>query len=337
MRIGNNPLKGTPQLEAYKRHRIIMPIYIGDNHEYFKESDKTLALCLRSLFSTIDLNLCSVTVINNNSIARVDDILRPYIESKQIDKYIRNQTNRGKPDAVAAEIMATYEPFVTLTDCDVMYHPGWMTRLEEIFANFTGVGGVSPFPAPNHQFYLTGTTWLDAIFRLSIRRGKYVTDEELDRFIYSIGKSRDFFNDSVRRRQFATNQAGKKALIGCGHFVVMFRRKVFEMMRYEPKLAGASNGEAEIDSMVEYAGYQRLSTQDYHVYHLGNAIEDWMETKVAETELQDRQPLLKEGEFAKAMSNTRCWAAIIPRAARSLLLKVARTMWVISERIAARS
>jgi hypothetical protein len=324
MRIGTNPLKKKPQLEPYKRHRIIIPIFIGADHEYFAQSTETLKLCLRSLYATIDLNHVSVTVINNDSVPEVDEILAPYIKSKQIDRYIRNQTNRGKPDAVAGEILATYESFVTLTDCDVLFYPGWMRTLENVYCRFRGVGAVSPFPAPNHQFYHSGTTWLAALLSLRARRGAYVAGDDLDEFLESIGKPRDFFPESVRKNQFGFRSGNETALIGCGHFVVMFRRYVFNHMVYKPKLAGASNGEQDIDAMSEKAGFLRLSTPKYHVYHLGNVLEDWMENAVREVESSNKVELVDDASFGSAMKNVRPIAGWVPRPLRALFLRAVR-------------
>ena len=322
MRIGSNPLKKKPQLEPYKRHRIIIPVFIGSDHEYFAQSTETLKLCLRSLYATIDLNHVSVTVINNNSISAVDEILAPYVKSGQIDRYIRNQTNRGKPDAVAGEILATYESFVTLTDCDVLFYQGWMRTLENVFCAHRGVGAVSPFPAPNHQFYHTGTTWLSAIMSMRARKGMFVTNEDLNEFVESIGKPVDFFPKLVRARQFAYSSRSNTSLIGCGHFVVMFRRFVFNKMLYVPKLAGASNGEKDIDAMSEKAGFMRLSTPTFHVYHLGNALEDWMEGAVREVESGKPVPLVDDPAFAQMNRNSRPLAGYIPRAIRHALLRL---------------
>ncbi len=321
MRIGSNPLKKKPQLEPYKRHRIIIPIFIGSDHEYFAQSTETLKLCLRSLYATIDLNHVSVTVINNNSIPAVDEILAPYVKSGQIDRYIRNQTNRGKPDAVAGEILATYEPFVSLTDCDVLFYQGWMRTLEDVFCAHPGVGAASPFPAPNHQFYHTGTTWLSALATLRARVGNYVAENDLNEFLESIAKPVDFFPKSVRAKQFAYKSKTATSLIGCGHFVVMFRRFVFNKMVYKPKLAGASNGEQDIDAMSEKAGFLRLSTPTYHVYHLGNVVEDWMEGAVREVESNEKVPLIDETTFSSTERNSRPYAGFIPKVVRKICLR----------------
>jgi hypothetical protein len=312
MRIGSNPLKKKPQLEPYKRHRIIMPIFIGGNHEYFAQCLETLKLCLRSLYATIDRNLVSVTVINNDSVPEVDEVLRPYVESKQIDRYIRNQTNRGKPDAVAGEIMATYEPFVTLTDCDVLFYQGWLRAIEDVFSTFRGVGAVSPFPVPHLAFYENATTWLSALGSLRARSGKFVSDDALHTFSRSIGFDNGFFKPEALHTQFQYRRRDRAALIGTGHFVVTFRRAVFDHMTYQPKLAGASNGERDIDAASDHAGYLRLSTPEYHVYHLGNVYEEWMPDQVSRVESEQPVPLRSDEEFVSAARPARVLAGYIP-------------------------
>lgn len=312
MRIGSNPLKKRPQLPPYKRHRIIIPVYIGADHEYFAQSTETLKLSLRSLYATIDLNRVSITVINNNSIPEVDEILAPYAAAGRIDRYIRHQVNRGKPDAVAGEILATYEPFVTLTDCDVLFYPGWMRKLEDVFCRYRGVGAVSPFPVPNHAFYENATTWLSALGSLRVRAGTYVKNDALSTFVKSIGMGEEYFKPEARLTQFRYSGGTPVALIGSGHFVVMFRRSAFQRMVYVPKLAGASNGERDVDAMPDRAGYLRLSTPEYHVYHLGNVVEPWMESSVAEVEAAPAVPLTGDQDFAPALRGARPAAALLP-------------------------
>ncbi|WP_197454910.1 glycosyltransferase family A protein [Stieleria varia] len=280
-----------------------MPIFIGDNHEYFRESAETLDLCLRSLFATIDERHVSVTVINNDSIPGVDQILEPYIVAKKIDRYVRNQTNRGKPDAVAAEIKAVYEPFVTLTDCDVLFRHGWMRRLEEVFLCHPSVGAVSPFPAPNHPFYKTATTWLYGLLHGKVRSGKFVEDSAIDEFLSSIGKPVEHFPVEAKRMQFSLKSNRCTTLIGGGHFVVMLRTAAFRRFDYLPRLAGASNGEQEIDAEPDRQGYQRLSTPEYHVYHLGNSVEPWFGAAVAEIESTPPLELHDDSEMSAIITS----------------------------------
>ncbi len=324
MRIGTNPLKKTPQLEPYKRHRILMPVHIGEGHDYFRDSDITLGYCLRTLYATIDRDYCNVTLINNASKPGVRKVIEPYLENGLIDKFVDNNVNRGKPDAIAAEILATYEPFVTLTDCDVLFRHGWLQAIEKTFMNFPGCGSVSPFPAPNHQYYFTSTTWLDGLLKCQVDSGSFVDIASIDEFLRSIGKPPDFFPREVKERQFALSRNGERALIGSGHFVVTFRRSMFHQMVYQPKLAGASNGEAEIDERSDKAGWLRLSTEKFHVYHLGNTHEGWMENAVQEIESRRMEPLNSDASMLSTVRSRRPWVGSIPYWVRRNLLQLLR-------------
>ena len=53
MRVGSNPHKDKPQDESVYSHQVIIPVYIPNQEEYFKDSFKIFKLCIESLFATI--------------------------------------------------------------------------------------------------------------------------------------------------------------------------------------------------------------------------------------------------------------------------------------------
>jgi hypothetical protein len=275
MRIGANPLRHKNVASSYKRHRLIIPVYIPEQSGYFEHAVPILRMCLQSAFATIDPGQVSITVINNASVDGVDEILSAAYRDGRIDRYIRNRVNRGKPDAIAGEILASYETFVTVADSDVLFLPGWLQAVERVFVAFPSAGSVSPFPAPTLHFYHTANAWLQALARGSIRLSREAGSEDLRDFAVSVGHP-DMFDERDYAFQYSTQRAGQRALIGGGHFAVCMRRRAFDGFLYEPIFRGTGAGEPIMDARIDQAGYLRLSTSGAWVRHMGNTPQPWM-------------------------------------------------------------
>lgn len=279
MRVGMNPLKHKAVLPPYKRHRIIMPVYIPAGHEYFQSAVDIFRMCFASLLATIDREHVSITIIDNASIPEVGEELQRAFAAGHIDRLVRNAVNRGKPDAVASEILASYEQYVTMADCDVLFLPGWLARVEEIFATWPEAGAVSPASQPNTAYHYSGATWMYAALRGKVKLGKYVSDEDLAQFARSIGRE-DFYSPRDINRQFAVCRDNVSALLGATHFVITLRRACYDGFVYKPRLEGTGHGMRAIDRQVDAQGWLRLSTTKAHALHMGNTPEPWMADKL---------------------------------------------------------
>ena len=294
MRVGMNPLKHKAVLSPYKRHRIIMPVYIPAGHEYFQSAVDIFRMCFASLLATIDREHVSVTVIDNASIPEVAEDLQAAFAAGHIDRLVRHAVNRGKPDAVAGEILASYEQYVTLADCDVLFLPGWLARVEEVFATWPEAGAVSPASQPNTAYHHSSSTWVYAALRGKVKHGKYVSDEDLAQFARSIGRD-DFYSSHDVQRQFATTRNGRTVLVGATHFVITLRRSCYEGFVYRPRLEGTGHGMRAIDHQVDARGWLRLSTTKAHALHMGNTPEPWMKERLEKVLAASPEPLSPRG------------------------------------------
>lgn len=332
-RIGSNPQKGKPTLSSYKRHRVIVPVYIPSARGYYKDSFPVFETCLQTLIATVDEDLVSITVIDNASSARVGSLCRSYVAKGKIDQYIDNAVNRGKPDAIVAAARAAYEDFVTISDADVLFEHGWLTDVENIFREFPEAGVVAPVPLPRLRYYKSSSTWLFGLTHRLLRLRGISNAEELKEHEKSFGRpvqeeSADY------RLQYYLERNGIQALIGAPHWVCTWRREIFSAIDYTPTqigLGAGGLGERQIDTWADRHGALRLGGVHPRVRHLGNHLDDSARlraAKIASTPpvklSPEPIPQLSPGRIRRIIASRRWTKKFIVVAAETYLRRRAR-------------
>jgi len=190
MREGVNPEKYKGEKNLRKQHRVVVVFYIPDIEEdYYKESVVVLDACLNSLVNTINFETTNITLINNNSVVEVTEVVEKYIKKKQIDKYVLYDQNKGKVYAVIDEVRGVYEPFVTITDCDVLFFSGWEQAVFDVFKNYSKAGVVTPLPAQYNAFYANSSVFFNHYFFGKMKYGKVVNDKEVDLYLQGLNNT----------------------------------------------------------------------------------------------------------------------------------------------------
>jgi len=238
MRTDGNPIKLNPNLCAYKTHRIIMPVYIPNEEGYYRDAFKIFTLSVNSLLNTISLERTNITIINNASIEKVDEFIRGLQENKLIDQYIYNIVNRGKADAIIGAAKASYEPLITITDADVLFQPGWIQELETAYCNNPRAGNICPYPALHLRHYSNSSTWAGNLFQ--VKRNKVVDTDTLKWLSHTLRE--DMFEYRDLNNQYYIVKGGKTYLLGAGHFVAMYRRRIFDALPKQASLSGLKGG-----------------------------------------------------------------------------------------------
>ncbi len=321
MRQGMNPAKDGSVLQAYGRHRIIIPVYIPNLEGYFSSSLEILDLCLKSIQRTVD-GRANVTLISNGSDMRVVAALRDYFAEGWIDQLIVNRENRGKVDALVSAARGAFEPFVTLTDFDVLYKPNWIDAVEDIFLQYPECGYVAPVPTGG-IWTGTSTTILSALLAFELRFINIVPHEDLDRFARSIDRP-DMY-DAYKHVQMVVSRRGRQACVGAGHFAFTMRRELLAGMPQEPSLRAVS-GNSEVSRFnwpCDQLGYWRLSTTRAFAYHMGNKAEPWMIDDVASC-LDDSHEIGSGGTERPLPPIRRSVVAFIPWRLRYVLVRLIR-------------
>lgn len=279
MRKGNNIPKDKILQLVPSSHRVIIPLHIPFESDYYKDSFEIFKICLHSVIKTSTTKL-KISVISNNSCDSVNDKLYAIQKQGYIDELIIEKDAIGKVNSVLKSLRTVEERLITITDADVLFCNGWEEAVVEVFEAFQQAGAVCPVPVFRKHFHLTSNIWIRYLFskKLFFRPVKNV--EAMTRFANSIGWS---WLDEKWRDVIGTLKAnnGTIAVLGCSHFVATYKREVFERLpknNSKYKLGGDSEFLYTDEPILKMGGY-RLSTYDNYAFHLGNKIEPWMKVQ----------------------------------------------------------
>lgn len=279
MRIGVNPEKYKGEKNIKKRHRVIVFFYIPNViDDYYNESIDVLDSCLESLVNTINFETTCITLINNNSVADVNSVINKYIFRGQIDKYVLYSENRGKVYAIMNEIRGMYEPFITISDADVLFIKGWEKAVFNVYKNFENAGVVAPLPCSNLAFNHNSTVFFDNFFSFGIKKDKIVADRDCDIYLEGLGNdsllNRNNRNFNWRTHQYYLKNKNERVILGAGHFVATYRTALINKNHNFPSFKFFNGYEDKfIDNKADAKGYYRLSLHKTFAYHIGNRLD----------------------------------------------------------------
>ncbi|WKD86504.1 hypothetical protein KCTC32516_01880 [Polaribacter huanghezhanensis] len=278
MRIGTNPEKEKSNRIHYKKHRVLIPVYIPkDKDPYFKDLFDVFKESMNSLLLTISSNNTAITIINNNCKVEVTDFIDKLLVDKKIDKHVKLVSNYGKVYTVLSEARASFEDYITIADADVFYFNHWEKEVFELFSVFKKVGVVSPVPAPHLALY-NNVSLFGSLYRKP--KMKNVVDSESFLLFEQGTNNTKIFNNrnyNWKEKQYYLEKKGVKACVGSGHFIATYKNvfKFFPLIKPEFVFKQADENEF-IDSQFDKLGYYRVSTLKAFAYHLGNTIPDWI-------------------------------------------------------------
>lgn len=277
MREGENPEKNREEKNILKPHRVLVVFYIPDNdNAFYNEMDSVLDKCLQTLTQTINPETTNITLLNNNSSKKVDAVIEKY--SHLIDKYVLYTENKGKVYAVLNEVRGVYEPFVTITDADILFYNGWEKAVFEVYKQFPLAGVVSPMPLPYLTFYYNHNVFGFNTLKGKIKYGKYVADEDIDLYIQgtnlpNLVERKSKYN--WKEKQVVIQNKDYTAVVGAYHVVSTYRTEQFRNIYTYPDLKFKNSYELYfIDCLSEAKGLTKLSTLKTYAYHIGNKIDD---------------------------------------------------------------
>ncbi len=279
MRTGNNPEKEKNNKNTLKPHRVLMVFYIPDsNEDYYKELDVVLDKSLESLINTINLETTAITLINNNSSKKVDAVVEKY--KPYLDKYVLYTENKGKVYAILNEVRGVFEPYVTITDADILFYSGWENEVFDIFRKIPKVGVVSPMPMPYLTLHFNQSIFFNTLWN-RIKYGKFVSDEDIDLYVTGtnlpkIIERRAKFNWKEKQYLYTENEC--EVIVGAYHVVSTYRTEQFRNIYSFPEFKFLNSYESDyIDCLADKKGLYRVSTQNTFAYHIGNKIDDVVE------------------------------------------------------------
>ncbi len=286
MRIGSNPEKEKNEKNRLKQHRVVMVFYVPNSEEeYYKELHKVLDKSLESLVKTINFETTAITLINNNSTSELNSVINKYIQ--YIDKYICYSENKGKVHAVINEVRGVYEPFVTITDADVLFYSGWEQAVFSVFKTYPKAGVVSPLPVPHCSFARNSVLFCDGLFS-NLKYGSILSSHDTELYKKSID------NPEIFRRQWHEYwdvkhlylDGAPQAIVGATHFVATYKTNLFRNQYEFPEFKFKAGYEDHfMDIIAENKGMYRLSTTQTFAYHIGNSLDDVTQNHVYSSEV----------------------------------------------------
>lgn len=277
MRKGNNPSNHKVVDDNIALHRVIIPLYIPHEKEYFKEAFRIFEMCLFSLKKTSATKI-KTSVISNGSCDAVNEKLYRLFEANEIDELIIEREGIGKINSVLKALKTAEERLITITDADVLFDNGWEKAIIDVFEAFPNAGAVCPVPVYRKHFQLTSNIWLKYLFSKKLKFTPVLDPESMTKFANSIGWP---WLDEKYKDVMATLKGanGTSAMVGCSHFVATYKREVFGQIPQQNtqfKIRGNSEYLYTDLPVIKQSGY-RLSTIRNYAYHMGNVLEDWME------------------------------------------------------------
>jgi hypothetical protein len=279
MRKGVNPTKGGRFVVKEEcNHRIIIPVHIPHENDYFKDAYKIFLLCLESVLKTASSKI-KISIISNKCNAEINERLLKLYNQGNIDELIIEKEGIGKINSILKAIRTVEERLVTITDADVLFLNNWEDEVVNVFKAFPKAGSVCPVPVYRKHLDLTFNIWFDNFFNNRIRFKTVKDRDALEMFAKSIGWSYlpEEYGDTIGTIK------GKDHLIaalGCSHFVATYKIEVFKTLP-QKNTAYLIDGDSEfvyLDKPVALTDGYRLSTYSNNAYHLGNVFEPWMQT-----------------------------------------------------------
>ena len=279
MRKGYNPTKGGKLVVKEPcDHRVIIPLHIPNEEGYFKDAYRIFELCLFSVLKTASSRL-KISIISNKCSHQVNERLLELYKDQEIDELIIEKEGIGKINSLLKALRTVEERLVTITDADVLFLNNWEDEVVKVFKSFPKAGAVCPVPVYRKHLDLTANIWSTYLFSNKLKFRAVQDAEALENFAKSIGWPylRDEFKDVIGTLK-AKN--GNVAVLGCSHFVATYKSEVFKAVPDEnsPYLIDGDSEFLYMDKPVALMGGYRLSTYNNYAYHLGNVLENWMET-----------------------------------------------------------
>lgn len=276
MRKGTNTKKDVLLQLPNHQHRVIIPLYIPHENDYYKDAYQIFEMCLSSLRKTACSSLAVSVICNACDLTVVKKVSELY-QQGEINELIIVNDAIGKLNAILKVLRTAEERLITITDADVLFLNNWEQEVLNVFNAFPKAGVVSPVPLFGNMKKLTFNIWCDHFFSKKLQFKKVKDPEGMTRFVKSIGWPRldEKFKDVILTLSSKNNIT---AVVGCNHMTATYKREVFNSMpegNTKYQLGGNSEYNYLDIPVVKHDGY-RLATYGNYAYHMGNTLEAWM-------------------------------------------------------------
>ncbi|QBZ97892.1 hypothetical protein GS03_01390 [Flavobacterium sangjuense] len=290
MRIGKNPQIDKSLHSSDYFHQVIVPVYIPNNEDYFKDSFNVFKITVDSLLKTSH-SKTFISIVNNGSSAEVATYLEELYHKGKIHELIHTN-NIGKINAINKALIGQSFSVVTMADADVLFLNGWQKSVYDILDAFPKAGAVCTTPNSRTLKKLTENIYFDQFFSKSLRFAQVKDPQAMIDFAESTGNN--WVYRPIHLEKYLTvNRHNVSAVVGAGHYVCTYRRDALPQNGFANTHTLLGNNLMEpIDIGIIKKGYWRLSTEQNFTYHMGNHTEDWMYNKLNDL-IEEKQSILK--------------------------------------------
>ncbi|WP_044399016.1 glycosyltransferase family 2 protein [Lacinutrix sp. Hel_I_90] len=276
MRKGPNTVRNQKLNLQPCSHRVIIPLYIPNEEDYYQDAFKIFKMCLVSVQKTA-VSPLKISVISNGCIASVNNELLKLSQEGEIDELIIETEAIGKINSILKALRTAEERLITITDADVLFLNNWEREVLNVFEAIPNAGMVSPVPMYRTQTRYTSNIWLRYLFSKKLRFSPVKNPEALIKFAKSVGWPglKPHLTDVTVTLEGKNNIL---SVVGNAHFVGTYKNEIFKSMPKQNsvyKLGGNSERLYTDQPVLKHGGY-RLATYDNFAYHMGNTIEPWM-------------------------------------------------------------
>jgi hypothetical protein len=286
MREGANVSKDVMLSAPTTKHRVIIPLYIPHTSGYYKDAFAIFEKTLHSVSSS-SVYHNTITVISDGCAIEVNEKLFSLYKNNVIDELIIERQNIGKINAILKALRTVTEPYVTITDADILFLKDWDRAVFDVFKAFKKAAVVSPIPVFRKQFSYTANIWIDHLTSKALQFRPVKDPNALEKFAQSIGW--DTLEPRFKDVIMTLKTADTTAVVSAVHCVATYKTAYLKSMPLEGttyKLGGDSEGVYLDKPPFDLDGY-RLSTYANYAYHMGNRIESWFEMKEDVTTVEE--------------------------------------------------
>jgi hypothetical protein len=217
-------------------------------------------------------------VFDNGSCAEVVAELRLLYEQRQIDWLVLSRHNLGKAGAWNWIFAAMPNELICYADSDVLFRPGWLEASLQVLEAFPQAGMVSA--QPNFYDVMKG----EGKAHLELQKDeRYAFDdywparEIVDEFCRGIGATEEIAEPFYRNPLpcVKNQESNVAAVIGASHMQFIIPRQVARQVVPLPASMGLRRAETmSLDYKIDELGCLHLSTQQAHVFHMGNTLSE---------------------------------------------------------------
>lgn len=283
MRTGKNPSKKGIPAYIPKHLGVALLVYIPFLEGYFRHSLDILKFQIASLYGNTKQEF-DLLVFDNGSCSEVIDALADLHERRNIEWLVLSKHNVGKVGAWNWIFGSMPNDLICYADSDVLFRRGWLETSMEILHAFPKAGMVSAQPTFHDVLDGKGEAHLslkgDNYFEFGEYRPKF---EIVDEYCLGIGANEELasrFHNMVLPCITELRQ-NTSAVIGATHMQFIIPR---EVARKLPPLSVSKGLHREettsLDRKIDELGYLHLSTLESYVMHMGNTLNERLQSEV---------------------------------------------------------